>query len=136
VTPLAGIRAAPPDAEVEELAAQIDVVICVAGYAFAEEGEYVIPALQDIPAFRAVLPSPKTDEDRKTVAILEGKFNSSGDITAGAGGDRISLRLREEDEKLIATVAAKNSKTVVSIVTAGAVIVEAWNDKVPAILMS
>ncbi|KAL3442175.1 glycoside hydrolase superfamily [Aspergillus insuetus] len=145
VTPLAGIRAALPDAEVlfaetiekaEELAAQVDIVICVPGYTFAEEGEYVIPALQDNPALRAVLPPPKTDEDRKTLAILEGKSSNSGDITAGAGGDRISLRLREEDEKLIAAVAAKNSKTVVSIVTAGAVIVEEWKDKVPAILMS
>ncbi|KAL2852937.1 glycoside hydrolase superfamily [Aspergillus pseudoustus] len=145
VTPLAGIRAALPNAEVlfadstekaEELAAQVEVVICVAGYTYVEEGEYVIPALQGNPSLRAVLPPPKTDEDRETLAILEGKSKNSGDITAGAGGDRVSLRLLEEDEKLIAAVAARNSNTVVSIVTAGAVIVEAWKDKVPAILMS
>ncbi|KAL2814585.1 glycoside hydrolase superfamily [Aspergillus granulosus] len=145
VTPLAGIRAALPGVEVlctdsvekaEELAAQVDIVICIAGYTYAEEGEYVIPALQDNPALQAVLPPPKTAEDRETLAILEGKSKNSGDITAGAGGDRVSLRLRDEDEKLIAAVAARNSKTVVSIVTAGAVIIEAWKDKVPAILMS
>ncbi|KAL3465831.1 glycoside hydrolase superfamily [Aspergillus heterothallicus] len=145
VTPLAGIRKALPGVEVlfadttekaEDLASQVDVVICVAGYTYAEEGEYVIPALQDNPALRAVLPPPKTDEDHETLAILEGKSKNSGDITAGAGGDRASLRLREEDEKLIAAVAARNSKTLVSIVTAGAVIMEAWKDKVPAILMA
>ena len=46
-----------------------------------------------------------------------------------------SLRLRPVDETIIAAVAAANPRTVVAVVAAGAVIVEAWRQQVPAILM-
>lgn len=145
VTPLEGIREALRDVEVlfadtkdkaEKLASQVDTVICVVGYTYEDEGEYITPPLEDNPALRACLPPTKTDEERETLAMFEGKIDSGGDMQPGIGGDRTSLRLREEDEKLIAAVAAQNNNTVVSIVTAGAVIMENWKDKVPAILMS
>ncbi|OJJ07017.1 hypothetical protein ASPVEDRAFT_46397 [Aspergillus versicolor CBS 583.65] len=145
VTPFEGIREALPDVEVlfadtkdeaEKLASQVDTVICVVGYTYEDEGEYITPPLEDNPALRACLPPTKTDEERETLAMFEGKIDSGGDMKPGIGGDRTSLRLREEDEKLIAAVAAQNSNTVVSMVAAGAVIMENWKDKVPAILMS
>lgn len=147
VTPLDGIRASLPGVEVlfadsqkeaETLATQVDAVICIVGYTHEDEGEYVIPALLENPDLQKVLPPPRNDEERKTLAILQGKLNpgSEGGVEAGAGGDRVSLRLREEDENLIAAVAARNPRTVVSIITAGAVIVESWKNKVPAIMMS
>ncbi|KAL4880296.1 glycoside hydrolase superfamily [Aspergillus karnatakaensis] len=145
VTPLEGIRAALPNTEVlfaetvdeaERIASQADIVIAVVGYTYEDEGEYVVPALKDNPELTKLFPPTETDEDRDTLGMMEGKVHNGGDIVAGAGGDRSSLRLRDEDETLIAAVAAKNPRTVVSIVTAGAVIIESWKDKVSAILMS
>lgn len=145
VTPLEGIRAAIPDVEVlfadtrdeaEKLACRVDTVICVVGYTYEDEGEYITPPLEDNQALRNCLPPTKTEEERETLAMLEGKIDSGGDMQPGIGGDRTSLRLREEDEELIAAVTAQNSSTVVSIVTAGAVIMENWKTKVPTILMS
>ncbi len=54
----------------------------------------------------------------------------------GAGGDRLSLRLRPVDADIIRAVAAANPRTVVAIITAGAVITEEWRDDVPAVLLS
>ena len=51
------------------------------------------------------------------------------------GGDRLSLTLRPEDEALIAAVAAANPRTIVAVMAGSAVIMEAWRDTVPAILM-
>ncbi|KAL4863800.1 hypothetical protein BDV12DRAFT_201734 [Aspergillus spectabilis] len=145
VTPLEGIRAALPNVEVlfaetvheaESLASQVDIVICVVGYTYEDEGEYVVPALQDNPKLNNVLPPTTTDEERETLGMLQGKVNNGGDIQAGAGGDRSSLRLREDDEALITAVSAQNPRTIISIVTAGAVIIEDWKDKVPVIVMS
>ncbi|KAF7596130.1 hypothetical protein BBP40_003392 [Aspergillus hancockii] len=147
VTPLQGIQAALPNVEVEfadsieeseKLASEVDAVICIVGYDHEDEGEYVIPALKENPALDGLLPPTTTAEDRETRAMFEGKTDTGGDsgLEAGAGGDRVSLRLRKEDEKLISIVAARNPRTIVSIITAGAVIVESWKDKVPALLMS
>ncbi|OGM50897.1 periplasmic beta-glucosidase precursor [Aspergillus bombycis] len=147
VTPVEGIRAALPGVEVlfaesineaEQLASQVDVVICVVGYTHEDEGEYVVPALQDNPALRDTLPPTTTAEERETLDIFEGNSDKGGNsgIEAGAGGDRTSLRLRDQDERLISTVTAHNPRTIVSIITAGAVIMESWKEKVPALLIS
>ncbi|RAQ46994.1 periplasmic beta-glucosidase precursor [Aspergillus flavus] len=147
VTPLDGIKAALPGTEVlfadsvakaEQLASQVDVVICIVGYTHEDEGEYVVPALQDNPALRDTLPPATTAEERETLDIFEGNSDKGGNggIKAGAGGDRNSLRLREEDEKLISAVTAHNPRTIVSVITAGAVIMESWKDRVPALLIS
>src|SRR6185312_499467 len=52
------------------------------------------------------------------------------------GGDRASLRLRPIDEEIIIATAAANPRTVVVVVTAGAVITERWRTKVPATVIS
>jgi beta-glucosidase len=61
-------------------------------------------------------------------------FGATG-ASFGLGGDRASLQLRPVDEEIIAAVAAANARTVVAVVAAGAVIVEAWRTQVPAIVM-
>jgi beta-glucosidase len=52
----------------------------------------------------------------------------------GRGGDRTSLTLHSEDEALIAAVAAANPRTAVVLIGGSAILMEAWRDKVPAIL--
>jgi len=51
------------------------------------------------------------------------------------GGDRDSLNLRPNDEKLIARTAAVNPNTVVILMGGSAIITEKWRKSVPAILM-
>jgi beta-glucosidase len=58
-------------------------------------------------------------------------------VGAGAaGGDRRDLHLRAEDVALVQAVAAANPRTVVVVVTAGAVLMEEWHDRVPGVLVS
>lgn len=148
VTPFEGLKAALPNTQVmftdsldsaQEIVSEADVVICIVGYDDKDEGEYVVPALQENPALLDLLPPTETPEEREMLALirgesLEGKADSA--LEVGAGGDRRSLRLRAQDEELIAAAAARNPRTLVSIIAAGAVIMEEWKDKVPAILMS
>jgi beta-glucosidase len=58
-----------------------------------------------------------------------------GSGAVGHGGDRASLALRPVDEAIIRAVAAENTRTVVSIVAAGAVLTEGWRGEVPAVLL-
>ena len=51
------------------------------------------------------------------------------------GGDRYQLTLRPEDEGLIQAIAAVNPHTIVAIMSGSGVIMEAWRERVPAILM-
>jgi beta-glucosidase len=60
---------------------------------------------------------------------------SAGPSGDGVGGDRASLCLRPIDEQIITAVAAANSRTVLAIVAAGAVITETWRTQVPATLI-
>ncbi|RFU25189.1 hypothetical protein B7463_g11144, partial [Scytalidium lignicola] len=150
VTPFEGLKAVLPNVEIilddsdsveraQELASKVDLVICIVGYNDKDEGEYLVDALEDNPPLLKVFPPAKTAKEKEALAIIQGnstKGKSEGSLEVGAGGDRKSLRLREQDEKLIDAVAARNPRTVVSIITAGAVIMEAWKDKVPAIIMS
>jgi beta-glucosidase len=55
---------------------------------------------------------------------------------ADAGGDRADLHLRPEDVELVRAVAAANPRTVVAVVAAGTVLMEEWQDQVPAILLT
>jgi beta-glucosidase len=53
-----------------------------------------------------------------------------------AGGDRPSLTLSRHDEALIQAVAAAQANTVVVLIGGSALITEAWQNQVPAILMA
>lgn len=150
VTPAEGMRAAFPHAEIiiegtdsveraREVAATVDLVICVVGYNATDEGEYVVPSLKSDIGLLDLFPRAQTAREKETLAIVKG--DSSDDklesaLEVGAGGDRRSLRLRSQDVELISAVTSKNPHTVVSIVAAGAIIMEQWIDQVPALVMS
>ncbi len=138
VSPLDGIRAAFPDADVvlveqddphaaAQAAAAADVALVVVGFDGRDEGEYVGGDTFADPTLLALFP-PAPDGagvPRPGESIM----------TAGFGGDRDSLRLRPVDVEIIRAVAAANPRTVVSVVAAGAVVCEEWRHDVPALVM-
>lgn len=151
ITAYEGVKAALPNAEVQladtdsveearKVASEADLVICIVGYDAGDEGEYVVPSFETDPVLLGLFPPTKSDDDRKIEAFLKGdaakgERSSNDGIAVGDGGDRRSLRLRPRDVEIIDAVSRVNTKTVVSIIAAGAVIMEEWIDKVPAALM-
>ena len=119
VTPLAGLRAgAPENCEIvfdtgedleatRQAAAGAHAVLVLAGYTHADEGEYI----PDIPA------------------------PGSGQAPGSMGGDRLDLTLGKTQEALILAACEANPRTVVAIMAGSAVVVEAWRDRVAAILL-
>ncbi|VUC27014.1 unnamed protein product [Clonostachys rosea] len=150
VTPYGGVKASNGDFDViledsgsiekaENIAGQVDLAICVVGYDATDEGEYVVPSLQHDPSLLDILPPVESEEERETLDIMKGVSSNGVPDSAmevGSGGDRKSLRLRPEDIELINGVSRRNSKTIVIIIAAGAVIMEEWKDKAQAILMA
>lgn len=146
VTPLQGLTEALPETRIvhvaeddpaaaAEAAAQADVAVVVAGYTAADEGEYLAPTLSSSPELLALFPPPENEADRAFAARMAESGSLAGDGSE-MGGDRASLRLRPADVEIIRAVAAANPRTVVAIVTAGAVITEEWRDAVPAVLLA
>jgi beta-glucosidase len=151
VTAYEGIKAALPDAEIKladtdsveearQVAGEVDLVICIVGYDAGDEGEYVVPSFETDPVLLDLFPPTKSEEDRKVEALLKASPDTSEPsskhgIAVGDGGDRKSLRLRPKDVEIVDAVSTANSKTVVSIIAAGAVIMEEWIEKVPTVLM-
>ncbi|PJJ55695.1 glycoside hydrolase family 3 protein [Compostimonas suwonensis] len=150
VTPLQGITRALPGVEIVTVgdddatasataATGADAAIVVVGYTAEDEGEFIGSSVFSDPALWTML--PPTDDSpvgQALVANFEQLAGSEVSIvgSTGAGGDRESLRLRPVDVEIIRAVAAANPRTVVAIVTAGAVITEEWRDSVPAMLLS
>ena len=148
VTPLEGLRAALPGAEIShrpaddptlaaEAARAADVALVVVGYTAADEGEYIDNAALADPALLATF--PPFPDDPALQRRLEGLLSGDGGSMAGSvgvGGDRVSLRLRPVDAEIIRAVAAANPRTVVAVITAGAVVTEEWRQAVPALLLS
>ncbi|WP_416984650.1 glycoside hydrolase family 3 protein [Streptomyces sp. T028] len=145
VTPLEGIRAAFPGAEITlveddgplraaEAARSAQVALVVAGYTAADEGEYVGRDATARPELLALFPPapPQVLEAMKAGAATSEHTEA---ITAN-GGDRTSLTLRPIDEEIIRAVAAANPRTVVCVVAAGTVLTESWRHHVPAILLT
>ena len=150
VTAYQGIQAALPQAEIHledtdsaekagKVAGEVDLVICVVGYDAGDEGEYVVPSFEADPVLLDLFPPTASDEDRKVEALLTAPATESREstesIAVGDGGDRKSLRLRLRDVEVVGAVSSANTNTVVSVITAGAVIMEEWVDKIPALLM-
>jgi len=149
VSPLDGIKAAFPGAQITvvgeddpaaaaEAARKAQVAIVVAGFTERDEGEYVGSDTMKRPELLALFPPPPPGMENALAAPQGGDGNEGIAImTSGDeyGGDRASLTLRPMDEEIIQAVAAANPRTVVSIVAAGAVLIETWRQKVPAILM-
>lgn len=151
VTPLRGLTEALPRTRLTHVpdddpaaaaaaAAQADAAVVVVGYSADDEGEYLGSDVYSDPAVLALI--PPTDEvpaEQLPAAPVE-PGAPEGHLMAGAGespgGDRASLRLRPADVEIVRAVAAANPRTVVAIVTAGAVITEEWRDTVPAVLIA
>ncbi len=139
VTPLEGLRAALPNAvthdqgsdvaRAAEVAGAADTALVVVGYTHADEGEYIPP--NQLQPHAALFPPPGPGDEE----LADRLVNGMGDSGFSPGGDRLSLRLRPEDEALIAAVVAANPRTIVAVMAGSAVIMEAWRHTVPAILM-
>lgn len=148
-----GLKAALPQAEVvleksgdvekvKAAAAAAEVAVLVVGYNFIDEGEYTAPAFDTNPALKSVL--PPHDGTKEADAVYDRLMHpqptpediGKDNYGLGAGGDRKSLRLRPEDVEVIRAATAANPRTVVSIVAAGAVIIEEWKDLPAAIVLS
>ena len=79
----------------------------------------------------------KLTHQTDVVIVVAGYTNEDeGEFMAPEGGDRDSLRLHEEDEILISKIASANKKCIVIMEGGSSIIIEAWKDKVPAILMA
>jgi beta-glucosidase len=150
VTPFEGLKSSLPNASVileekddSEAAAQAaykaDVAIIIVGYTAADEGEYLDPAAMGDPALTGLFPPPDGSDAANAVLSTMG---GGGDVTSligsaeGFGGDRKALRIRPVDVEIIKAVSAVNPRTVVCIVTAGAVITEEWRSLVPGVVVS
>ncbi len=139
VTPLDGLKAALGDAvtyddgsdlkRAESAAGAAKTALVVVGYTHADEGEYIPP--NQLQPHAHLFPPPGPGEED----LADKLINGMGDSGFSPGGDRLSLRLRPEDEALIAAVAAANPRTIVAVMAGSAVIMEAWRASVPAILM-
>ncbi|KQM13946.1 hypothetical protein ASF83_14015 [Plantibacter sp. Leaf171] len=143
ITPLRGLQAALPDATVTFAgeddpqaaaiaAAGADVAIVVVGYTAADEGEYMGDLTSQPELLNLFPPAP---EGVDLAALMAGAGDSQHTMGTALGGDRRSLRVRSIDAEIIRATAAANARTVVVIVTAGAVITEEWRDAVPAVLV-
>ncbi len=142
VTPADGLRAAFPDARLEVVdtddpqaaaaaAARAEVAVVVVGFTRDDEGEYVGGDAMADPALTALYP-PMPDGMEDPMTSPDNVFVAGG---TAIGGDRSRLTLRPVDEDLVQAVAAANPRTVVAVVAAGTVLMEAWREQVPAVLM-
>jgi beta-glucosidase len=153
VTPYEGLKKALPSSSIvledtdspekaKDAASKADVAICIVGYDHHDEGEHMLPNHDTGVASLFPPPTPEDGDVSQIIGVLNGEAKPSAALTqegsiieAGSGGDRKSLRLRPNDVSLIEAVTAANPRTIVVIVAAGAVIIEEWKGKVPAILM-
>jgi beta-glucosidase len=152
VTPLDGLRAAFPGAEISLVtdddpvaaaaaARSAQVAIVVAGFDMRDEGEYVGPDTMTDPALIALYPPAPPGALEQLTGGAGSSAESSldeGNVMMGSdsyGGDRAGLRLRAVDEEIVRAVAEANPRTVVAVVAAGTVLTEAWRHDVPAVVM-
>jgi beta-glucosidase-like glycosyl hydrolase len=137
ITALRGLSAALPGVRVKratndepqaaaEAARDADLAVVVVGYTAEDEGEYVGADATADPALLALYPPAPESADPSM---------ANGVMVGAMGGDRASLRLLPSDVAVIQAVAQANPRTIVVIVTAGAVITEEWRSSVPAVLI-
>lgn len=142
VTPLEGLRAALPDAEVlhddgtdlaqaRALAAEADAVVLVVGYTHRDEGEFIDPsALGELSHL-----FPPLDDPALSAQLSEALGKAAAGAGFSPGGDRARLSLPEAQEVLIETIVAANPRSVVALMSGSAVLVERWAAKAAALLL-
>lgn len=144
VTPLDGLRAALPEAQVvhhdtdASIAAGADLVVVVVGCTKADEGEYVdtagTVALAHLfpPRDHPAVGFPPRHDTATGGAAAEGGAPAGGEFAPG--GDRASLRLSPDDEALVRAATAASERVVVAVM-GGSAVVMPWLDEVPATLL-
>jgi beta-glucosidase len=149
-TPLAGLRLAGRDVrhasgsdldEAARAAAEADVAVVVVGFTHLDEGEFIG---QVDPALYALFPGADEPDvvtrfDERKAGLPETRRPArlaDREPGLGGGGDRVTLRLKDDDVALIRAVAAANPRCVVVIQAGSAVIVDEWIAAVPAVLQS
>ena len=149
VTPLQGLRAAAAPGAVRHasgerlqeavaVAADCDAALLVLGLDWRLEGEHIHPG--DIAPILRQMPPPHPLLQRwwPPVARAIAAITSYGSARQGgdfAAGDRTELALPAEQVALIQAVLAANPRTVVVLMGGGAILMEAWRQAVPAILL-
>jgi beta-glucosidase len=149
VSALAGLTAALPGVDVRHdagadpqtaarTAAGADAAVVVVGFTAEDEGEFVDGSLATRGELVALYPEPEGEQQTAWQDhVMTAMGSGLSVVGAGAaGGDRRDLHLRGEDVALVRAVAAANPRTVVVVVTAGAVLMEEWHDQVPGVLLS
>lgn len=144
VTPLEGLQAGfahvthddGHDLErAKALARTAETVLLVVGYTKADEGEFVSPDTTS--GLRSLFPTPTKPAEAQIAASvasgLAARAEASGAFSRG--GDRASLRLRPSDELLIQAVASVNQNVIVAVMAGSAVLMNAWEDAVSAIVL-
>ncbi len=147
VTPLDGLRAALPDADIAaadgadldeaaRIARNADVAIVVVGCTYEDEGEYIAAQPELFIALappRPGRPSPPPDAPPRPPREQPAQRAGQG---FAMGGDRASLDLSAADQALIRAAASANPATVVVMMGGSAIMVEGWHDDAAAILMA
>ena len=152
VTILDGLRAGAPGVHVDHsdldasLAEGADLAIVVVGCTHLDEGEYI--GAEGTRHLMGTLLPQMTDADRVAIAALgdppppeasaaHSDLRTDLDTTGfGEGGDRRSLTLSSDDEALILDTARRCPRTVVVVMGGSAVVMEAWRQQVPAIVLA
>ncbi len=144
VTPLAGIQAAlkgqadvlqDNGSDLERAVATAraaDAVVLIVGYTHNDEGEFLDPSTMQ--KLAALFPPPTPKEAPTAQRYMRDVAGQPADAIL-TGGDRDRLTLHTEDEQLIRAVVTANPRTIVTIVGGSSVLMEAWRERVPAILM-
>ncbi len=146
VSPIDGIRSLFKNAEITLItdddpqtcaaaASKAEVAIVVVGYTAEDEGEYIGTDTMSQPELMSLFPPMPDGFNFFDTTGLKPNESIPPVMSEGQGGDRASLRLRPIDSEIITSVSKANSRTVVAIVAAGAVITQEWQDMVPATLI-
>lgn len=139
VSPLQGLREALPRVRITTtsgrnehaaaaLAAAAETAIVVVGLDQHDEGESVVTGGVDVGVLGRAFGSGPLRRLLIGLAHVASRFVR--------GGDRTSLDLRPADVRLIHAVVAANPRTVVVLIGGSAILMEAWRERVPGILVA
>ncbi len=149
VTALEGLRAALPNihmitspadrgpAAAAEAARDTDAAVVIVGYTAEDEGEFVDGSVATREDLLRLYPEPVDDAQRADRDAVMSAMNRGLSVVGSgtSGGDRRDLHLNPTDVETIRAVAAANPRTIVVVVSAGAVLMEEWIDRVPGALL-